>query len=214
MKKITITGLLWLFPLMIFSQNDSSGKTSLTGQWLKNRIMVYAGGNFTAYNPVQFYNQNPSHQLGWEIGVGYKIFGNEGADMVVGLSRSYYSFQSERRHKDILHVVHHMAYQNSMPVYVRMRLGNHSLFHLNTGFRLVFWSYYYYTYDIYKNSQSAQLVYHQQSKAIRRNNSPRFVSYLYLHTDLEYRFYKNVGIYLSADMSKQSRVGIGLTWML
>lgn len=210
MKKISLTGLFLFFSLTVMSQSDSLPKTSF-GQMLKNRIIVYAGTNYTGYNPVPFYNQNPRKQLGWEIGIRYKLFNNDKWDLLVGLSRSYYSYQSERRHDDILHVVHHMAYQNSMPVYARIGLDKQSSFHLNAGLRMVFWSYYYYTYDIYQNGQP---VYHQLGRVVRRSNSPRFVSYLYLHTDLEYRFYKNVGIYLSADMSKQSRVGIGLTWML
>ena len=214
MQKFTLTILFLFFSITVFSQNDTLSKMSLADQWIKNRVIVYMGTTYTDYNPVPFYYQNPSHKLGWEIGVKYKILGDDGVDIVFGFSRSFYSYQSERAHKDILHVVRHMAYQNSVPLYFRYRLSHTSPFHLDAGFRLAIWSYYYYTYDIYQNAQSAQLIYHQQSRVVRRRNSPRFISFLYLHFDLEYRLYKNLGMYISADLSKQSHIGLGLTWAL
>ncbi len=213
MKKLYLTGFLFFLSLHTWAQSNSLKQSNFFDRYLKDRLLIYAGSNIGLFNPAPFYNQNTGKRFGWEMGAAYQLFHDDGFDFVVGLSRSYYSFQGERRHNDILHVVHFMAYQNSTPVYMRTRLGKQSPLYLRVGVRMAFWSDSFYVYDIYKNGR---LVYHGRSRTgLKGRQSPGFVSIIYGHAALECRCYRKWGLYAGADIvPKYSRIHFGLLYSL
>lgn len=214
MKKLPFIGLLLLFGWTAFAQNDTLNKSGSFGDFIRNRLVVHLGSNISLSNTAPFYNQNPSKQYGWEIGAGYKLYNDDVFNIIMDISRTFYSYQNERHHGNLTHVVRFKAFQNTFSTYTSSRIFSKPDMYLRFGFKGAFWTDSYYIYDIYENGR---LVYRQRNHTGSRRwkNAPKFVSPVYIHTGLDCRCNQKLGFYVTSDlMGRYSKINFGLTYML
>ncbi len=179
---------------------------------IKGRTVFYAGTNYGLFNPAPFFNQNIRKRFGWEMGIEYHLYRDEYIVFGGGLSRSYYSFQSERQHENIVHVLHFMGYQNDVSAFLGVRFWKKFPLHFRLGGRMTFWKDVFYTYDIYQNGT---LVYHQRNvPGTDRKISPGFTYALAIRAGMTYQIHRHLGIYAGADISWRSRLRWGMFWRL
>ena len=215
MKKLFAVVLLMLLPAMTFAQNNTPADTVKTSRFR----FVFAGSNVVTYYPAAFFNERPRAFFGQELGVGLRLFGFEGMEALAALGFYHYSFQSDRRHKNVIHRVRFGAYSASLPVYLRWHPFSHVPIYLRAGVRVTLLSHKFYIYDIYQNGD---LIYHQKVTGEPKEYNGRYDTPSYnwfpskteLTAGAEWYFSPGMAVYLSVYDMKYPNVGFGIVYKL